>query len=102
MLPGVVNTNLFRYMPLRTNRFVWFALRPFIWLLMKTPKSGAQTIIYCCVAIEEEGVSGKMYRCVFNSYGLFLFCSSIFMCSSILNNRINSVCKNMLHTNLFK
>lgn len=59
--PGIVNTNLFRYMPLRTRKLLWLGFSPFIWLLMKSAKSGAQTVIYCCVATEEEGVSGKLF-----------------------------------------
>lgn len=59
--PGVSRTNIHRHMPFRTNKMVSISFYPFIWFLMKSSRDGAQTAIYCAVAKEEEGVSGKYY-----------------------------------------
>jgi hypothetical protein len=60
--PGVVRTNIHRNMPFRQNILVSLTFAPFVWFLMKTAYDGAQTPVYCAVAAEEEGVSGKTYE----------------------------------------
>ncbi|XP_071962335.1 retinol dehydrogenase 14-like [Antedon mediterranea] len=55
--PGVIDTEMSRYFPM----FVRVLLSPIRWLFFKTPKQGAQTTIYCAVAGELKGVSGRYY-----------------------------------------
>ena len=47
------------------NFFFWqafyFLLTPIIFLLLKSPREGAQTNIYCAVDEAVEGVSGKYF-----------------------------------------
>lgn len=59
--PGVVKTDAHKYMPFSQNAFLRISLLPVMWMLMKQPLDGAQTVIYAAVAKEEEGVSGKLY-----------------------------------------
>ncbi|KAJ8308133.1 hypothetical protein KUTeg_013007, partial [Tegillarca granosa] len=58
--PGVVKTELVRYMPLTIPFFLRWLFIPFKPFL-KSPKQGAQTSIYCAVAEELEHVSGKYF-----------------------------------------
>ncbi|XP_038074271.1 retinol dehydrogenase 14-like [Patiria miniata] len=57
--PGVINTELNRHIihPLLLK----FFLRPLLGLFLKTPTQGAQTTIYCAVAGELKGLSGRYY-----------------------------------------
>jgi len=48
-------------MPFRQNALVSLTFAPFMWFLTKAALDGAQTIIYCAVAAELDGVSGKCY-----------------------------------------
>ena len=59
--PGVVKTDAHKYMPFSQNAFLRISLLPIMWMVMKHPLDGAQTVIYAAVAKEEEGVSGKLY-----------------------------------------
>ncbi|XP_072040018.1 retinol dehydrogenase 14-like [Amphiura filiformis] len=55
--PGVVRTELGRHFPPIMLRLAF----PLMWLIFKSPVQGAQTNIYCSVAEELEGVSGRYY-----------------------------------------
>ncbi len=66
--PGVVNSQAHRHMPYKQSKVVSVTFTPIIWFLMKPPKDGAQTILHCAIAKEEEGVSGKYYALVPCSY----------------------------------
>ena len=62
--PGVVRTELFRYA--QDSAGFWFNLLfmciyPLMMVVLKTPKEGAQTSIYCAVSEEVDGVSGKYF-----------------------------------------
>lgn len=62
--PGVVQTELLRYSDFvnsRLGQVLRFLLTPLEWLLVKTPIEGAQTTLFCALASELEGVSGKYY-----------------------------------------
>jgi len=59
--PGVVRTDIHRHMPFRQSTLVSLTFTPFMWFLMKTALDGAQTVIYCAVAAELKGVSGKCF-----------------------------------------
>ena len=57
--PGMVFTNLGRHM---MPSFVFkLMLYPLAWLLVKSPYAGCQTVVYCAVAKELEGVTGRYY-----------------------------------------
>jgi NAD(P)-dependent dehydrogenase (short-subunit alcohol dehydrogenase family) len=58
--PGVVDTELFQK-PSSTMLCLNTLFRPLIWLLMKTPKQGAQTSIYCCTDKKLTKSSGLYY-----------------------------------------
>ncbi|EDV29177.1 uncharacterized protein TRIADDRAFT_49836 [Trichoplax adhaerens] len=58
--PGVVRTDLGRHYEWAKSYWV-VLLRPLLMLILKTPLQGAQTSIYCAVAEELEGVSGRYY-----------------------------------------
>lgn len=59
--PGIVRgTGLVKYTPL--NRlWVRFVTFPVTWLLLKTPKDGAQTTVFLATSAEVEGISGKYF-----------------------------------------
>ena len=57
--PGMVFTNLGRHvMP---SFLIKLLLYPLAWLLVKSPYAGCQTVLYCAVAEELEGVTGRYY-----------------------------------------
>jgi len=55
--PGLVDTELFRYFFFLAR---WI-IKLNMWLFFKTPKEGAQTVIYLAISEEVAGVSGKYY-----------------------------------------
>ena len=60
--PGLVWTQLARHrikeMSVLKKVFLWGLFS----LIAKSPWYGAQTVVYCCVATEVEGVTGQMFR----------------------------------------
>ncbi|XP_055707577.1 retinol dehydrogenase 13-like [Phlebotomus papatasi] len=54
--PGVVRTEFARY-----DTLLSFLLKPFSWILLRTPKSGAQTSITLAIDPDLEKVSGKYF-----------------------------------------
>ena len=59
--PGVVRTDIHRHMPFKQSALVSITFAPFMWFLMKTALDGAQTVLYCAMAAELDGVSGKCF-----------------------------------------
>ncbi|XP_064621171.1 retinol dehydrogenase 12-like [Lineus longissimus] len=63
--PGVVRTELGRYMDIlkrpMVRYFLFPMLQPIIWLVTKSPTQGSQTSIYCAVADELVKTSGKYF-----------------------------------------
>ncbi|XP_055707549.1 retinol dehydrogenase 13-like isoform X2 [Phlebotomus papatasi] len=59
--PGVVDTELMRHMSLFTSFFSGLIVKPLMWPFFKSPKSGAQTTLYCALEPELEGVSGQYF-----------------------------------------
>ncbi|XP_059504382.1 retinol dehydrogenase 13-like isoform X1 [Stegostoma tigrinum] len=59
--PGVVNTELGRHTGMHKSKLSSTTLGPIFWLLVKSPRLGAQPSIYLAVAEELEGVSGKYF-----------------------------------------
>jgi len=55
----MVHTDIARHVPYAT--FLYYALWPVCWLLMKSPYEGCQTVLYCAVSEELQGVSGCFY-----------------------------------------
>ncbi|GAB6031591.1 Retinol dehydrogenase 12 [Chamberlinius hualienensis] len=59
--PGLVkNTKILRHTGVY-NSFYEKLATPITWLLLKTPKDGAQTVIYVAVAPETETITGKYF-----------------------------------------
>ncbi|KAH8258363.1 hypothetical protein KR038_009932 [Drosophila bunnanda] len=59
--PGVVDTELARNWAFFQTNFVQYFLKPMIWPLLKTPKSGAQTSIYAAIDPELKEVTGLYF-----------------------------------------
>ncbi|XP_055495348.1 retinol dehydrogenase 13-like isoform X1 [Leucoraja erinacea] len=59
--PGVTNTELGRHTGMYKSSFSSTVLGPLFFLLVKSPKQGAQPSVYLSVAEELEGVSGKYF-----------------------------------------
>ncbi|XP_006003247.1 retinol dehydrogenase 13 [Latimeria chalumnae] len=59
--PGVVHTELGRHTGMHKSSFSSTVLGPLFWLIVKTPRQGAQPSVYLAVAEELEGVSGKYF-----------------------------------------
>lgn len=59
--PGIVNTEIGRYLGVQKSFISRMILSPFLWLLLKTPRQGAQTTIYCALSPDLEKVSGKYF-----------------------------------------
>lgn len=57
--PGIVRTDLGRHVAFFS--FLRYVLWPVLWLLMKSPYEGCQTVMYCAVAEELQNVSGQFY-----------------------------------------
>ncbi|XP_038075223.1 retinol dehydrogenase 11-like isoform X2 [Patiria miniata] len=56
--PGGVHTDITRYLLPQWSLPV---LDPIIWLVIKSPRAGAQTAIYCAVSDEVKGLSGHYF-----------------------------------------
>jgi len=59
--PGLCFTRLIRHTPLSTNAILRTLVSPLAWYFLKTPKDGAQCVLYCALAKELQGVSGKYF-----------------------------------------
>jgi len=57
--PGLVDTALGRHVGFVT--ILRYILWPVVWLLLKTPYEGCQTVLYCAISEELEDVSGRFY-----------------------------------------
>ncbi|XP_016986383.2 retinol dehydrogenase 13 [Drosophila rhopaloa] len=59
--PGVVDTELARNWAFFQSNLVKYFIKPMIWPLLKTPKSGAQTSIYAALDPELQTVTGLYF-----------------------------------------
>ncbi|XP_018606592.1 retinol dehydrogenase 13-like [Scleropages formosus] len=59
--PGVVATDLGRHTGMHQSQFSSTILGPLFYLLVKTPKQGAQASVYLAVAEELGGVTGRYF-----------------------------------------
>jgi len=57
--PGMVRTDLGRHVAFAS--FLRCLLWPVLWLLLKSPHEGCQTVLYCAVTEELHDVSGQFY-----------------------------------------
>lgn len=62
VLPGVVNTNIYRHLPFRKSAFVSLSFAPFLWFLMKSDEDGAQTLLYALLSESAGKTTGKIYK----------------------------------------
>ena len=61
--PGIVLTNLGRDRLKRPfYKLVFLICYPLIWFLLKTPKQGAECVIYCCIKPNLKPTSGYYFR----------------------------------------
>jgi NAD(P)-dependent dehydrogenase (short-subunit alcohol dehydrogenase family) len=62
--PGIVLTNLGQHSKNSSisKKIAYFLFYPLIWFLMKTPKQGAQSLIFCAVESNLKQIEGKMIR----------------------------------------
>lgn len=61
--PGLMrNTDHMNRSPLKTSLPVRLSVWPWMWLFLKTPKQGSQTIIYLAVDPKLNGISGKHFK----------------------------------------
>nr|XP_017014762.2 retinol dehydrogenase 13-like [Drosophila takahashii] len=62
--PGSVNTELARDWNTLNGYFIRYVLKPLMWPILKTPKSGAQTSIFLSLDRDLERVTGRyFYNC---------------------------------------
>ncbi|CAB0031934.1 unnamed protein product [Trichogramma brassicae] len=59
--PGIVDTEITRYMGYYNSFISSIFLKPIVWPFIKTPKQGAQTIIYAAVDPKLENVTGEYF-----------------------------------------
>lgn len=62
VLPGVVNTRIYRHLPFRKSAFVAISFAPFLWFLTKTSEDGAQTTLYALLGGSAGKTTGKIYK----------------------------------------
>ncbi|XP_072032355.1 retinol dehydrogenase 13-like [Amphiura filiformis] len=60
--PGIVRTELSRHMGISKSYFSSFFWGPINYIVLKSPKQGAQTVIDCAVNDKLEDVSGKYFK----------------------------------------
>ncbi|KAB7499003.1 Retinol dehydrogenase 13 [Armadillidium nasatum] len=59
--PGIVNTDIIRHLSYANSWLANFFVKPFMWLLLKTPRQGAQTTINAALNENLVNVSGKYF-----------------------------------------
>lgn len=62
--PGLVDTEIIRHMSFFNSWFSTIFLKPICWPFIKTPRQGAQTIIYLALDPEVKNITGKYFRFV--------------------------------------
>lgn len=80
--PGIVKTELGRHMSVNKSYLSWIFLGPPSWLLMKTPKQGAQTTLFCALDPSLENVSGKYFRWVSLATCIFIWYFHVYIIKS--------------------
>jgi len=57
--PGLVRTDLGRHAAFIS--LLCYVLWPLVWLLLKSPYEGCQTVLHCAVSEELQNISGRFY-----------------------------------------
>lgn len=71
--PGLVDTEIIRHMSFFNSWISTILIKPFVWPFIKSPRQGAQTIIYTALDPKLEKVTGKYFRYVlFKKYEFLL------------------------------
>lgn len=73
MHPGVADTDITRHMSFYSSWLASLLVKPFIWPFIKSPKQGAQTIIYLAIDERVNALTGKYFK-----YELIYFSDLIF------------------------
>lgn len=60
--PGIVDTELVRHMSFVNSTLASIFLRPVVWPFVKSPKQGAQVVIFASLEPGFEKVTGKYFR----------------------------------------
>lgn len=60
--PGLVDTELIRHMSFFNSWLATIFIKPFIWPFVKTPRYGAQVVIFAALDPKLEKVTGKYFR----------------------------------------
>lgn len=60
--PGLVDTELIRHMGFFNSWLAKIFVKPLIWPFIKTPKHGAQVVIFAALDPDLEKVTGKYFR----------------------------------------
>lgn len=63
--PGLVDTEITRHMSFFNSKISAIILKPFIWMFIRSPRQGAQTILYAALDPNLENVTGTYLRLVF-------------------------------------
>jgi retinol dehydrogenase-12 len=58
--PGNVETNIFRHFPFLNNKFLYALQWPIRFLVVKSPRQGAQTLLHCLLTSNRS--TGQYYR----------------------------------------
>ncbi|KAK4885081.1 hypothetical protein RN001_001352 [Aquatica leii] len=59
--PGLVDTEIIRHMGFFNSWFATILLKPLIWPVIKSPRQGAQTVIYAAIDPDLTGITGKYF-----------------------------------------
>lgn len=57
--PGIVDTEITRHMSFSKSYLASALIKPIIWMFVKTPKQGAQTVLYAALNTDLNNISGK-------------------------------------------
>lgn len=60
--PGIVDTEITRHMSFANSYLASVLIRPLIWMFVKSPRQGAQTVLYAALSPDLNNVSGKYFR----------------------------------------
>ncbi|XP_035741745.1 retinol dehydrogenase 13-like [Vespa mandarinia] len=59
--PGIVDTEITRHMTLFKNLWFKYFIKPFTWPFIKSPKQGAQTILYVALDPNLDNITGSYF-----------------------------------------
>lgn len=59
--PGIVDTEITRHMSFANSYLASSLIKPIIWMFVKSPRQGAQTVLYAALSPDLNNVSGKYF-----------------------------------------